>query len=112
MYVRYNKYGNKKTYVGGIKFDSKREVARWIELRQLERFGKIHGLQRQVKYELIPANRRKDGKLERAVNYYADFQYEQFGYVVVEDVKGLRTPEYVIKRKLMLDRYGIEIRET
>lgn len=112
MYVRYNKYGNKKTYIDGLKFDSRKEAARWMDLKMLENAGKIHGLQRQVKYELIPAHRKHDGKLERAVNYVADFVYEQYGMTVVEDSKGLRTKEYVIKRKLMLDRYGIEIKET
>lgn len=112
MYVRFNKYGNKKTYVDGIKFDSRKESQRWMELKMLEKAGKIHGLMRQVKYELIPAHRKTDGKLERAACYYADFQYEKDGNLIVEDAKGLRTKEYILKRKLMLDRYGIEIREV
>ncbi|MCQ2125120.1 MAG: DUF1064 domain-containing protein [Fibrobacter sp.] len=112
MYIRYNKYGNRKTYIDGIKFDSQKEASRWIELKLLETAGKIHGLQRQVKYELIPAHRKKDGKLERAAYYFADFQYEKDGNLIVEDSKGMRTKEYILKRKLMLDRYGIEIKEV
>ena len=67
----------------------------------------IKDLELQVKFELVP----KNGK-ERAVNYKADFVYTENGKKVVEDCKGVRTKEYIIKRKLMLDRYGIEILET
>lgn len=107
-----SKYNAKKITVEGIKFDSKKEYQRYCALRLLEKSGKIHALQRQVKYELIPAHRKHDGKLERACSYVADFQYEERGKLVVEDTKGYRTEVYKIKRKLMLDRYGIEIRET
>ncbi len=107
-----SKYNAKKITVDGIRFDSQKEYNRYTVLKLMEKSGVISNLQQQVKYELIPANRRHDGKLERAVNYYADFVYTQNGYTVVEDVKGFKTKEYVIKRKLMLDRYGIEIRET
>ena len=70
-------------------------------------------MQRQVRYELIPVQRDEDGNvLERACYYVADFVYAGAdGYTVVEDVKGIRTKAYLMKRKLMLYRYGISIQE-
>ncbi len=106
------KYHAKKTELDGITFDSKKEANRYAELKLLERSGAIHNLQRQVRYELIPAQ-KKDGKtIERACHYIADFVYEDNGKTVVEDVKGYRTKEYVLKRKLMLQVHGIEVREV
>ena len=106
------KYHAKKTELDGITFDSKKEANRYAELKLLERSGAIHNLQRQVRYELIPAQ-KKDGKtVERACHYIADFVYEDSGKTVVEDVKGYRTKEYVLKRKLMLQVHGIEVREV
>lgn len=104
------KYGNAKS--GGK--DSKREHQRGCHLALLERAGEISELQAQVKYELIPAQRGADGKvIERACSYYADYQYrDKAGQLVVEDVKGVRTDVYVIKRKLMLERHGIRIKEV
>ena len=102
------KYGNTKVNVDGMHFDSKREAARWQELRLLERAGEISDLRRQVRYELVP---KLPG--ERPVDYIADFVYrDKNGNNVVEDVKGVRTQAYVIKRKLMLWRHGIRIREV
>ncbi len=106
------KYHAKKTELDGITFDSRKEAQRYAELRLLERSGAIHNLRRQVRYELIPAQ-KKDGKtIERACHYIADFVYEENGKTVVEDVKGYRTKEYVLKRKLMLQVHGIEVREV
>ena len=106
------KYHAKKTELDGITFDSRKEAQRYAELRLLERSGAIHNLQQQVRYELIPAQ-KKDGKtVERACHYIADFVYEENGKTVVEDVKGYRTKEYVLKRKLMLQVHGIEVREV
>lgn len=106
------KYHAKKTELDGITFDSRKEAQRYAELKLLERSGAIHNLRRQVKYELIPAQ-KKDGKtIERACHYIADFVYEENGKTVVEDVKGYRTKEYVLKRKLMLQVHGIEVREV
>lgn len=102
------KYGNTKVEVDGVPFDSKREATRWQELRLLERAGEISDLRRQVRYELVP---KLPG--ERPVDYIADFVYrDKNGNEVVEDVKGVRTPVYVIKRKLMLWRHGIRIQEV
>lgn len=126
--MRRSKYGNRKTVVDGITFDSKKEANRFRELQLLERAGKIMALQRQVKYVLIPTQREfsneiykkgahqghfKPGKvLEKECSYIADFAYIQDGAYVVEDTKGVRTEAYKIKRKLMLERYGIQIREV
>lgn len=116
------KYRNKKVTADGITFDSKKEAKRYAELKLLERAGEIKHLALQVPFELIPTQRELDtigknggvhkGKvIERAVIYKADFTYWQGNEFVVEDTKGFRTPEYVIKRKLMLYIHGIQIRE-
>ena len=106
------KYHNKKITVKGITYDSKKEYQRHCELMLMERAGTISNLERQVKYVLIPSQ-RIDGKVvERELAYKADFRYTQDGKTVVEDVKGFKTPEYKIKRKLMLYFYGVRIKET
>ena len=127
--MRKNKYGAKKITdpETGYVFDSKSEYRRWQELRFMEKAGQITGLDRQVKYVLIPAQyeryerysdktgkRLQDGMrcLEKEVSYIADFVYERAGKTVVEDTKGFRTADYVIKRKLMLHVYGIKIQEV
>lgn len=109
------KYLNKKTVVGGIEFDSKRELARYRQLTLMERAGLISNLRRQVRYQLIPSQRRADGVAERAVHYVADFVYTQDGKEVVEDLKSEITrklKDYVLKRKLMLFVHGITLKET
>ena len=107
-----SKYHSTPTEVNGIRFDSKREANRWAELRLMERAGTIQKLKRQVKYLLIPSQYR-DGKcIEREAAYIADFVYIKDGHLVVEDCKGFRTPEYKLKRKLMLERYDIRLVET
>jgi len=106
------KYGNKKTTVDGITFDSKREAARYGQLILLEKAGQIEGLVLQPKFTLIESQRNADGKAERPVVYVGDFLYCENGNWIVEDVKGFKTPEYVIKRKLMLKERGITIREV
>lgn len=106
------KYGNRKVIRDGIEFDSIKECQRYCELKLMQRAGLISDLQMQVSFELIPSQ-RVDGKVvERAVNYIADFVYKQDGLKVVEDTKGYKTPEYIIKRKLMLWVHGIRIREV
>ncbi len=103
-----SKYGNIKTITSdGITHDSQKEANRWCELKLLQRAGKISDLQRQVSYELLP---KQDG--ERAVHYVADFVYVENGREVVEDAKGKRTKEYILKRKMMLYFHGIKIKET
>ena len=110
-----NKYGNRRVKIGGETFDSRRELQRWAELNILLRAKKIENLERQVKFELIPVQRSEDGKvIERECAYVADFVYDDLerGKHVVEDAKGFRTPEYIIKRKLMLWLKGIKIEEV
>lgn len=111
---KYNsKYNSKKIVVDGQKFDSKKEARRYQELLLLEKAGEIKNLCRQVKFVLIPSQRDENGKVvERECSYKADFTYEEGIKTVVEDVKGYRTKEYIIKRKLMLYQYGIRIREV
>lgn len=123
-----NKYHNRKTMTtDGIQHDSLKEATRWCELKLLERAGKISDLKRQVEYELVPdqyetyerygknGNRLKDGikLIERRCVYVADFVYTDLatGQTVVEDTKGVRTKEYIIKRKLMLAVHKIRVTE-
>lgn len=107
-----SKYHSRKVVVDGITFDSKKEAMRWRNLRQLEKAGEITALQRQVKFELIPSQRSEGKVIERPCSYIADFAYCKNGEYIVEDTKGFRTPDYVIKRKLMLHKYGIQVREV
>lgn len=103
-----NKYHNIKT----AGYASKKEAKRAAELKLLERAGKISNLAEQVKFELLPSQTKSDGKKERKIDYIADFCYTENGKYVVCDVKGFRTADYVIKRKMMLYFHKIEIRET
>ena len=110
-----SKYGNQKTVVDGIEFDSMREARRWRELKWLEKAGEIKNLSRQEEYELIPSIRdEQTGKVrQRGVSYIADFTYQtKDGNWIVEDAKGYRTEVYKIKKKLMLWRHGIEVVEV
>ena len=110
------KYRSHKTEVDGIVFDSKKEAERYTELHALEKLGLISNLERQKRYLLIPSQKDPEtGKvLERPCYYIADFVYvlTKTGEIVVEDAKGVRTPVYKIKKKLMLERYGIQVREV
>lgn len=110
-----NKYGAKKITHLGETFDSVKECERWCQLRLLERGRVIADLRRQVKFELIPTQKDENGKvIERAVTYIADFVYtdRKTGQQVVEDTKGFKTKEYILKRKMMLHIHGIRIREV
>lgn len=108
-WLKESKYHNKKVTVDGITFDSIKEANRWHELKLMERAGEIVGLNRQVKIELVPKS-----NLFRAVYYVADFVYvdKRTGKTVYEDVKGVRTDVYKLKKKLLYWRHGIEIKET
>lgn len=125
------KYRNKKIVVDGIEFDSKKEAKRYTELLLLLQAGEISNLQLQREFELIPAQyetfarygktgkRLKDGTrcIEKSCVYKSDFCYIKDGQLIVEDVKGYRSPtsagyaKFVIKRKLMLWLHGIKINE-
>ena len=124
MYAPRNKYHAKKVNICGIEFDSKKEGMRWLLLKDMERTGEISDLRRQVPFELLPAIYRDEvvhlktkDKVERklvqrAVHYVADFVYtDKDGNQVVEDTKGLRLPDYILKKKMMLALKGIEISE-
>ena len=123
-----SKYYNIKTKTSdGKVFDSVKEARRYEQLLLMMRSGAITELKTQVKYELIPAQyetyeryskkgkRLKDGSkcVEKACDYYADFVYTivETGETIVEDTKGVKTKDYIIKRKLMLAIHGIKIKE-
>jgi len=113
-----SKYKNKKVEIDGITFDSKREASRYQELRLLAKASAIQDLCRQVKFVLIPAQYAVvDGKrkcIERECSYIADFTYWDVDNqeLIVEDTKGFKTKDYIIKRKLMLHVHGIRISEV
>ena len=108
-----NKYHNRKIVREGETYDSVKEYRRAKELELLEKSGVIKDLKRQVRFEIIPSQRGEDGKVvERAVTYVAAFVYFEDGKLVVEDTKGFRTKDYIIKRKLMRYLMGINIREV
>ena len=132
---RYTKYGSKKTVLDGVKFDSIKEARRYQELLLLQRAGAITDLQRQVPFELIPAQyeetptgevyQRGERKgqpkvkrvcVEQSVCYVADFMYQKDGERIVEDVKGYKKGTayavFTVKRKLMLWVHGIKIKEV
>ena len=101
-----------------------KEYRRYLDLLAMQMAGDIYDLRRQVKYELLPAQREPDtigkrggvhkGKLlEKEASYYADFVYKITGTdeEVVEDTKGVRTTDYILKRKMMLYFHGIKIKE-
>lgn len=108
-----SKYRNRKIHTSEGIFDSVKEYRRWQELKLLERAGEIGNLHRQIPFGLIPPQRVNGKLVERGVKYIADFTYfEKDGTFVVEDAKGMRTNVYRIKRKLMLQVHGIQIREV
>lgn len=120
-----SKYGSKRVVIDGQKFDSQKEADRWQELKWMERAGMISGLERQVHFQLTPAvygpdiigprGGRKKGKviLEKS-EYIADFCYtdNETEKYIVEDVKGYKTAEYILKKKMLYHLRGIMIHET
>ena len=127
-----SKYGNTKCQYMGIVFDSKHEMERYRDLYMMQRAGEITDLRTQVPYLLIPPQfddavaveladlpagekkkKKKPKLLERKCEYIADFVYrDSDGRLVVEDAKGVRTKEYLIKRKLMLYMHKIRVIEV
>jgi len=110
------KYNNQKCTYKGQNMDSIHERDRFIILEEKQAEGLISGLKWQVPFELIPVHKDDSGKtIERACVYIADFTYYMDGQLVVEDAKSeitRKNPAYIIKRKLMLDKYGIKIVEV
>lgn len=96
-----NKYKNKKVIVNGKVFDSKKEAKRYLELIQLEQAGLIKDLETQKKFLLLDTF-KKNGKTYKQISYYADFVYFDVysKKTIVEDVKGVKTEVYKIKKKL------------
>lgn len=108
-----SKYNNKKIEVDGIIFDSRREANRYKALKLLEQSGEISNIERQKRFELIPKQTDASGKTVRACSYVADFVYtNKEGRQIVEDVKGMRTDVYKIKKKLMLYVHGVTVIES
>ena len=108
-----SKYHNKRVTVDGITFHSVKEACRWQELKFAERAGKIKGLARQVRIEIVPKTSRF-----RAAYYIADFVYfdNEKNQTVYEDVKGYREglayEHFKLKKKILYEKYGIEVVET
>lgn len=105
-----SKYNNRHVEINGHRFDSKAEAKRYQELILLERSGEIRNLQVHPVY-LLQEQFNHNGKHFRAITYEADFAYVEDDIVVVEDVKGVRTPVYLLKRKMFLKQYGYVFRE-
>ena len=109
------KYRNKKTEIGGAKFDSKAEASRFVQLRRMQEAGLIEDLRRQVSFELAPAVKIPGkGRMSPPLRYFADFVYRQDGKQIIEDVKGVVTEGYRIKRHLMavMGYQIVEIRKS
>jgi hypothetical protein len=121
------KYNNTKVEYDGIKFDSKKEMQRYIVLKDAENSGVISNLELQVKYELIPAVREeyiehlktkdkvKTRTLQLPITYTCDFQYLKNGVLIVEDVKAspkMLPKEFVLKEKMMFALKGIKIKKV
>lgn len=121
---RQSKYNNEPTTVNGIKFDSRKEARRYEELMVMQRAGEIKNLRLQAQYTLQESFITPEGTRIRAIKYVADFAYDrrtqpdQNGTVywlpVVEDVKSkaTKTPQYEMKKKMMYEKFRIEVREV
>lgn len=121
MFSKGNKYHAKKVEIDGNVFASTKEAKRYELLKGLEKQGIISNLKLQVKYNLIPSQYIMEGKkrkcVERPCDYIADFVYnDNMGNTIVEDVKGCKIggayAVFKIKKKLMLEKYGIRVYET
>lgn len=99
------KYHSRKVTLDGHTFDSKAEAKRYCELKLLERAGAIRGLNIQPRFELQEPF-MCDGKKYRKIEYIADFSYYKGSQMIVEDVKGMKTDVYKLKKKLFLKQYG------
>ena len=108
-----NKYRNITIIFDNIKFHSKKEGFRYLELKRLFKIGKITELELQKKFVLIDEFKDYQGRKETALHYIADFTYkDDKGVYTVEDVKGMKTEVYRIKKKLFLLRYSHKFIET
>lgn len=98
-----NKYHARKTTVGGRTFDSKREAEVYLELLTQKQAGEIVRIAFQPQYTLLSAFKDNEGKKQRAITYTADF-FVTFvdGHSEVIEVKGVRTRDYLLRKKLFL----------
>lgn len=108
----WNKYHAVKVKTDDGVFDSKKEYKEWLKLKKLQEQGTITDLQRQVEFVLIPTQYINGHLAEQRCVYKADFVYYNQGILIVEDTKGFKTPDYIIKRKLMLHKFQIKITEV
>ncbi len=100
------KYKSRKTVCNQGHFhDSMKEARRCDELNFLEKSGKISGLEIQKKFTLIEAHKYKNMPNERSCCYIADFCYLENNLIIIEDTKGFRTKDYIIKRKLLKEKF-------
>lgn len=108
-----SKYNAQPTHVDGIRFDSRKEAARYSVLTMLEKAGEIHALTLQPVFPLVVVT-EASGTRAQIGTYRGDFQYCEKGgaRAVVEDVKGVKTPVYRLKKKMVEAIYGITIREV
>lgn len=101
-----SKYKAVKTEINGIEFDSKKEARRYKELKILEKADEIKSLELQPRF-LLQEKFEYNGKTIRKIEYIADFRYiDEEGNTIVEDVKGMKTEVYKIKKKIFLKIYG------
>lgn len=103
--MRRHKFNARKTTVEGITFDSLKEASRYQELKILERASKISNLRLQPKYELLPSFIDNEDNKIRGITWKADFEYIEDGQLITEDVKGVWTEVFKLKRKLFLSQY-------
>ncbi|MCL1944877.1 MAG: DUF1064 domain-containing protein [Firmicutes bacterium] len=105
-----NKYGNQRTTIDNIIFDSKKEAERYLQLKLMQKGGVIRNLELQKRIEILPKLEaiKQGEKAKRAVCYVADFVYEVVatGQVVIEDAKGVRTDVYKLKKRLLRQLHG------
>lgn len=110
---RQHKYRAKPCVIEGIRFASQREGRRFLELRMLEKAGEIRELELQPRFPLY-ALRASNGEVIKVADYVADFQFREGrdGALVVEDVKGMPTETYRLKKRIFEAQYGMQIREV
>ena len=106
------KYHNQPCDYDGHHFDSKAERDRYIELMLMQEMGVIEGLEMQKKYILQQKGKSPSGRKYTEISYIADFVYKYNGEIIVEDVKGVKTAVYQLKKKMMAGVYGIEVQEV
>lgn len=110
-----SKYNAKRVGVDGRKFDSRAEAEHYLLLKDRQNRGEISGLECQRKFTIVEPQTYGRHRLQ-AVNYIADFVYYEKGHMIVEDVKGYKRGTayqlFTVKKKLMLQKYGIWVREV